>query len=426
FFENNNLKAQLQDKDSTICKLKDIIKSLREKSKKENVTYGYGETETKKVELENSVAKLSSENERLCCEINHVKQRQRLRAGYGTVGKSKKSCHQPKAEDTNQEKLYLLHIDLCGLVHVASINGKRYILVIVDDYSRFTWVRFLRSKDEAPEAIIKCIKNIQVGLNSTVRNVRTDNETEFVNQTLCEFYENVGISHQTSVACTPQQNGVVKRRNRTLIETASTIDNDDLGKSDAKADIVQDSFQILFLNNLVSHQTEMIGIVCFNLCSMITTLRAVALADSRVSTSINQDAPSLSTLSTQEQEHSPNISQAGRPRRKSALWTRSQLSDYGFQFNKISLYYDNQSVIALCCNNVQHSRAKHIDVRYHFIKEKVENGVVELYFVQTEYQLAGIFTKPLPRERFNFLIEKLGMRSMSLDAFKRLAEEIEE
>nr|GFA16143.1 hypothetical protein [Tanacetum cinerariifolium] len=82
--------------------------------------------------------------------------------------------------------------------------------------------------------------------------------------------------------------------------------------------------------------------------------------------------------------------------------------------------------IALWCNNVQHSRAKNIDVRYHFIKEQVENGIVELYFVRTEYQLADIFTKPLPRERFNFLIDKLGMKSMSADMLKRLAEESDE
>ncbi|GJY05354.1 retrovirus-related pol polyprotein from transposon TNT 1-94 [Tanacetum coccineum] len=108
------------------------------------------------------------------------------------------------------------------------------------------------------------------------------------------------------------------------------------------------------------------------------------------------------------------------------LWMRSQLTDYGFQFNKIPLYCDNKSVITLCCNNVQHSRAKHIDVHYHFIKAQVENGIAELYFVWTEYQLANIFTKPLPRERFNFLIEKLGMRSMSLKTLKRLAEETNE
>ncbi|GJS02900.1 hypothetical protein Tco_0319408 [Tanacetum coccineum] len=94
----------------------------------------------------------------------------------------------------------------------------------------------------------------------------------------------------------------------------------------------------------------------------------------------------------------------------------SQLTDYGFQFNKIPLYCNNKSAIALCCNNVQHLRAKHIDVRYHFIKEQVENGIVELYFVRTEYQLADIFTKPLPRERFNFLIEKLGMRSIIMSS----------
>ncbi|GJW79966.1 copia protein, partial [Tanacetum coccineum] len=102
------------------------------------------------------------------------------------------------------------------------------------------------------------------------------------------------------------------------------------------------------------------------------------------------------------------------------------ISNYGFQFNKIPLYCDNKSAIALCCNNVQHSRAKHIDVRYHFIKEQVNNGIVELYFVRIEYQLADIFTKPLLRERFNFLIEKLGMRSMSLETLKCLAEETDE
>ncbi|GKE03967.1 hypothetical protein Tco_1395985 [Tanacetum coccineum] len=105
---------------------------------------------------------------------------------------------------------------------------------------------------------------------------------------------------------------------------------------------------------------------------------------------------------------------------------RSQLTDYGFQFNKIPLYCDNKSAIALCCNNVQHSRAKHIDIRYHFIKEQVENRIVELYFIQIEYQLDDIFTKPLPQERFNFLIDMLDMRSMSPETLKCLAEETDE
>ncbi|GJU56403.1 retrovirus-related pol polyprotein from transposon TNT 1-94 [Tanacetum coccineum] len=105
------------------------------------------------------------------------------------------------------------------------------------------------------------------------------------------------------------------------------------------------------------------------------------------------------------------------------LWMRSQLTDYGFGFNKIPMYCDNKSAIALCCNNVQHSRSKHIDIRFHFIKEHVENGVIELYFVNTEYQLADIFTKALGRERIEFLINKLGMRSFTPETLKQLADE---
>nr|GEV10099.1 retrovirus-related Pol polyprotein from transposon TNT 1-94 [Tanacetum cinerariifolium] len=79
-----------------------------------------------------------------------------------TMGKSKKKSHKPKSKDTNQEKLYLMHMDLYGPMHVESINRKKYILIIVDDYSRFTWVKFLRSKYEAPDFIIKFLKMIQV------------------------------------------------------------------------------------------------------------------------------------------------------------------------------------------------------------------------------------------------------------------------
>ncbi|GJW65598.1 retrovirus-related pol polyprotein from transposon TNT 1-94 [Tanacetum coccineum] len=139
------------------------------------------------------------------------------------MGKSKKKPHKPKSKDTNQEKLYLLHMDLYRPMRVASVNGKKYILVIVDDYSRFTWVKFLRSKDEAPDFIIKFLKTIQLRLKILVRRIRIDNGIEFVNQTLRDYYEKVGISHETSVVHSPQQNGVVERRNRTLIEAARTM-----------------------------------------------------------------------------------------------------------------------------------------------------------------------------------------------------------
>ncbi|GJR91935.1 ribonuclease H-like domain-containing protein, partial [Tanacetum coccineum] len=82
------------------------------------------------------------------------------------------------------------------------------------------------------------------------------------------------------------------------------------------------------------------------------------------------------------------------------MWMRTQLKDYGFNYNKIQLYCDSQSTIAISCNPVQHSRTKHIHTRYHFIKEQVKNDIIELYFVRTEYQLADMFTKALPEDRF--------------------------
>ncbi|GJZ78441.1 retrovirus-related pol polyprotein from transposon TNT 1-94 [Tanacetum coccineum] len=178
------------------------------------------------------------------------------------LGKSKKSSHQPKAKDTNQEKLYLLHMDLCGPIRVASINGKRNILVIVDDYSRFTCVRFLRTKDKAPEAIIKCLKNIQVRLNATVHNLNGVVESElnsvddahswliFSKAPLFLWAEAI------NTACYTQNRSIIRRRyNKTPYELMQdkksdlsffhvfgalcypTNDNDDLGKLGAKADI---------------------------------------------------------------------------------------------------------------------------------------------------------------------------------------------
>nr|GEW52756.1 retrovirus-related Pol polyprotein from transposon TNT 1-94 [Tanacetum cinerariifolium] len=103
------------------------------------------------------------------------------------------------------------------------------------------------------------------------------------------------------------------------------------------------------------------------------------------------------------------------------LWMRTKFKDYGFHFNKILIYCDSKSAIAISCNPFQHSRTKHIVVRYHFIKEHVEKDTIELYFVKTDYQLANIFTKALPADRFNYLVRRLGMRSLSPKELERLA-----
>nr|GFB44961.1 retrovirus-related Pol polyprotein from transposon TNT 1-94 [Tanacetum cinerariifolium] len=100
--------------------------------------------------------------------------------------------------------------------------------------------------------------------------------------------------------------------------------------------------------------------------------------------------------------------------------TSGGLTDYGYHFDKILIYCDSKSAIAISCNPVQYSRTKHIAVRYHFIKEHVEKGTIELYFVKTDYQLADIFTKALLVDRFTYLVRRLGMRSFCPQELDRL------
>nr|GEW48086.1 hypothetical protein [Tanacetum cinerariifolium]GEW48614.1 hypothetical protein [Tanacetum cinerariifolium] len=484
--------------------------------------------------LVRGLPKLKFEKEHLCSSF--------------AMGNSTKKRHKPKSEDTNQEKLYLLHMDLYGPMRVASVNGKKYILVIFDNYSRFTWV---------------------------------------------------GISHETSVSRSPQQNGVVERRNRTLIEATRTMliyvkaplflwaeavatacytqnrsiirlrhgktpyellhdklptyhssiriietIHVDFGELAAMAS--EHSSSKLALHEMTpatissglvpnpppstpvdhpgpkviapiakvvapepvastgSHSSTTVGHNAPSPSNSQTTPenqthvisndikednhgldvahmhndsvfgvekspKTLTFCDDPLHESLRDDSTSQGSSSNMRQTHTPFesvgtwtkdtrrntsrsaqflgdklVSWSSKKQKYAAisstearyialyafcaqiLWMHSQLTDYGFQFNKIPLYCDNKSAIALCCNSVQHSRAKHTDVRYHFIKKQVENGIMELYFVWTEYQLADIFTKPLPREIFNFLIEKLGIKCMSPDTLKRMEEETDE
>ncbi|GJW55787.1 retrovirus-related pol polyprotein from transposon TNT 1-94 [Tanacetum coccineum] len=162
-----------------------------------------------KKEVVNGLPKLKYVKDQLCssCEMS----------------KAKRSSFKTKAVPSSKGRLNLLHMDLCGPMRVASINGKKYILVIVDDYSRYTWTLFLRSKDETPEVLKDFLTMIQRNLQAQVITVRTDRGTKFLNKTLHAYFKEEGIDHQTSTPRTPEQNGVVERRNRTLVEAARTM-----------------------------------------------------------------------------------------------------------------------------------------------------------------------------------------------------------
>ncbi|GJU23755.1 hypothetical protein Tco_1157097 [Tanacetum coccineum] len=130
-----------------------------------------------------------------------------------------------------------------------------------------------------------------------------------------------------------------------------------------------------------------------------------------------QDCTSMSSAKAEYMALSASCAQV--------MWMRTQLQDYGFNYNKIPLYCDSQSAIAISCNPVQHSCTKHIHTRYHFIMEQVENSIIELYFVRTEYQLVDMFTKALSEDRFQYLVRRIGMRCLTLAELEGLKNEKE-
>nr|GEX71973.1 retrovirus-related Pol polyprotein from transposon TNT 1-94 [Tanacetum cinerariifolium] len=345
--QKNDLKAQLKDKDTTIRKLKDIIKSLRKNNKEEIVDHDRCDLATINAELENSVAKLLSENERKAIVDNTAQ----IPSATTIVPGMFKLDLEPLAPKLmhNREShiFYLKHTQdqadiLQGILVQAKAKqsldneldfsctvrfGNDQITRIMGygDYQLgnivISRVRFLKKKDEAHAAIIKCIKNIQVRLKATVWNVRTDNGIEFVNQTLREFYENVGISHQTSIVRTPQQNDVVERRNSTLVEATRTM--------------------LIFSEALLFLWTEAINTACYtqnrslirhrynktlyelmqhkkpdlsflhvfgSLCNHINDHEDMGKFDAKADIGIF-DAPSTSIPSSQAQEHSLIISE---------------------------------------------------------------------------------------------------------------------
>ncbi|KAI3681723.1 hypothetical protein L6452_36527 [Arctium lappa] len=141
-------------------------------------------------------------------------------------GKQTKASFKSKQVSSVTSPLQLLHMDLFGPVNIQSIAGKKYTFVIIDEYSRYTWVIFLRCKSDTPEELISFVKKMEVLNNLTVRSIRSDHGTEFKNSSLNNFFENKGISHNFSSVRTPQQNGVAERRNRTIIEAARSMLSD--------------------------------------------------------------------------------------------------------------------------------------------------------------------------------------------------------
>nr|GEV22849.1 putative reverse transcriptase domain-containing protein [Tanacetum cinerariifolium] len=419
------------------------------------------------------------------------------------MGKSKKKPHKPKSKDTNQEKLYLLHMDLCGPMRVASVNGKKYILIIIDDYSRFTWVKCLR--------LASLMKHLLLALHSkmvSLKDLRTRAKPSSFNIVCTTIKNRSGMlfqplfdelftpppsdDHPTPEVITLIAKVVALEPAASNGSPSTTTVNQDapspMARSYRQEDGIdfEESFapvarleairiflayaaymntvlyqmdvKTAFLNEVYISQPDRFVDLdnpnhVYKLNKALYGLKQAPRAwyDMLSSFLISQDFSKGSadpTLFIRRDDKELNLLDTSMVE-KSKLGEDKEgktvnPSHYHDMINTLlyltaRLWYPKDSSIALTafadadhagCQDTRRrtsgSMSKHIDIICHFIKEQVEKGVIELYFVNTEYQLADIFTKALARERIEFLINKLGMRSFTLETLKQLADEVEE
>ncbi|GKC04103.1 retrovirus-related pol polyprotein from transposon TNT 1-94 [Tanacetum coccineum] len=428
---------------------------------------GYGDLVQGKNDIVIGLPKLKFVKDHLCssCEL----------------GKAKRKSFHTKTTPSSKRRLQLLHMDLCGPMRVESINGKKYVLVIVDDYSRYTWTHFLRSKDETPEVLIDFLRLVQRGLHAQVRTVRTDRGTEFLNKTLHAYFSQEDIEHQTSVARTPEQNGVVKRRNRTLVEAARTM------LSAAKVPLTRrqletDGEMSMFALTVSRTEPKIIKEAMAD-SAWIEAMQEELHQFDRLDKTVIRNKAHLVAKGYAQKEGIHFEESFATVARLEVVWffvayvthksfpvyrmdvkttflygplkeedTGFELTSFsdldhagcldsrkstsgGIQFlggDKLVSWSSKKQDFTLISSTeaeyVLFSRVcaqvpMHIDVSYHFIKEHVEKGIVELFFVRTEYQLADLFTKALPEDRFKYLVRRLVMRCLTPAELEVLANE---
>nr|GEV28528.1 retrovirus-related Pol polyprotein from transposon TNT 1-94 [Tanacetum cinerariifolium] len=276
--------------------------------------------------------------------------------------KSKKYAHKPKTVNIIMEVLHTFHMDLYGPMRVQIINGKKYILVIVDNYS----------SQPVPPAPV-------------------------VHDLVFQPAPPVSAGHvPVFPTSTPASFSIEEDRPSTSISSSLVQQSPSVHQGVA----VDHTFAV--------NPFDLVDDVPFYPKDTAMAGSAQFFGDKLVSWSSKKQTST--SMSSTEAEY---ITKSGCCAQ--ILWMRSQLTDYGFAYKRIPLYCNNKSAIAICCNNVHHSRSKHIDIWHHFLREKVEKGVVELYFVRTEYLLADIFPKALPRERFEFIVPRLEMQNTMVD-----------
>nr|GEY49885.1 Gag-Pol polyprotein [Tanacetum cinerariifolium] len=313
-------------------------------------------------------------------------------------GKIHQKHHKSKTAFVSNKPLYLLHIDLCGSMHVESVNGKRYVLVVVDDYSWYTWI--MKSSTT----------NVKISINDKVfhevsESFQAESTSSSLNDDVQQSPEEL-ILPQTStqsnsnnmIPSVDEANHVyaldkalygLKQAPWAWYDVLSQFLIDSSFQKVPTLMVEQAKLKLDLVEKPADHTDyqSIIGSLTYVTLSRPDIM--FATCDKLVCwSSKKQNCVSISKAESEYVAVSSCCAQV--------LWMRTQLTDYGFFYDKVPIYGDSKNAIAISCNPVQHTHTKHIDVRYYFIKDHVEKGTIELYFVGTEYQLADLFTKSLP------------------------------
>nr|GEX22275.1 hypothetical protein [Tanacetum cinerariifolium] len=332
--------------------------------------------------------------------------------------KSEKASYPPKLVLSSHSKLELLHMDLCGPIGVASINGKKYILVIIDDYSRFTWVYFLHSKDETLEIIKKFTAQVQLNYDTKIHKIQTDNGIEFKNATLKAHYDKLGILQQFLTARTPQQNESMNTPSKEDLDnlfgpmfdeyfekkssdmpinfaTQQVHNNEDspvttsIDTQEHEAPLIEEGINFEESFAPVAGLEAVRMFIDFVARKNITIFHMdvkTAFLNGPMKEEVYKNMVSMNVLSTSmatERLDQPTYRRmigglmyltasppdiafativcARSQARLTSIGCKHKL-EYGYKYNRIPMYGDSKSAIAISCNPVKHSRTKHIDI----------------------------------------------------------------
>nr|GEU38763.1 hypothetical protein [Tanacetum cinerariifolium] len=406
------------------------------------------------------------------------------------VSKAKISSFKTKTIPSSKGQLNLLHMDLCGPMRVASINGKNYIMVIVDDYSRYTWTLFIRSKDETPEVLKDFLIMIQRNLKAQklVTSVANDISALVPQRQKAKDYDNSDhvpllqkISPSANTTVPSQQeldllfdplydeffNAGTSSVNKSSSPTDNSNQQDTTPSTNIhptsepstpkkfmlrKTTIIKQKINLPILSNkndddqtVIRNKARLVakgyaqeedgrenGILNGPLKEEVYVAQPDGFVDPDHLEKVYRLRKALyglkQSLKSWYDELLHFLISKGFTKGDKLVSWMSKKQDCTVMSSAEAEYVAlsagcAQSAIAISCNPVQHSRTKRIHTRYHFIKEQVENGIIELYFVRTKYQLADMFTKALPEDRFQYLVRQIGMRCLTPAELEVLANE---